>query len=285
MQNEELYKEVRKWKKIAISLTLFVVISVISVVSFILGKESAENRLINVPVSESDQRLVLSSEADNPASSSEKVETPTSTDGLLPTLSEPETSPNQKPTKRPAAIPTVDSKEIVLTPEKRIEGFRSSNGSGSTNSNIRAGRDNELVTRAFLSFDITDIPEGVEIISSELRVFQTKTLGNPYKVGGNLLIDHLNYGDSLDGSDFSTPALLSNFEIFSDKPTTGWRKVDVTNQVINDLVSARPSTQFRIHFEKEIIGGDENGDFAYFESSENTQHSGNTPELVIEYTL
>lgn len=276
MQNEDLYKEINKWKKIAISITLFVVILVISAISFILGKESAEGspkNLETVSINESDHRLILGTESDIPESAERPENTPV-----------PSIKPSPTPTQKPQAIPSTRLKKLVLYPEKRLEGFRSSNASGSTNSNLRAGRDISLVTRAFISFDITELPDNVEIVSAQLRIFQTKTLGNPYKSGGNLLIDHLNYGDTLDGSDFSTPALLSSFDIFSDKPTTGWREVDVTNQIINDLLSARKSTQYRLHFDKEFIGGDENGDFAYFESSENTQRSGNTPELVIEYT-
>lgn len=285
MQDEDLYKEIRKWKKIAISLTTFVVVSIISIVSFVLGKQSAESRLVNVPVSDSDRRLVLSSENNNPSVLSNNAGQPTPTHTLSPTTSEFDESLEPTPTEKPKTYLSFNSREMTLSAESRIEGFRSSNGSGSTNSNIRAGRDSELVTRAFVSFDITEIPEGSEIISSTLRIFQTKTLGNPYKVGGDLLIDHLDYGDSLDAGDFATPALLSNFEVFSDKASTGWRKVDVTDQVINDVLSARPYAQFRLHFEKEVVGDDENGDFAYFESSENTQRSGNTPELIIEYVI
>ncbi|MBN1169011.1 DNRLRE domain-containing protein [Candidatus Woesebacteria bacterium] len=271
MQNEDLYGQIRKWKKIAISLTAFVVISAVSTVSFILGKQSARTNLRTVPVENSDRRLILGSETGNV--NPVKVEaTPTPKLDLTPT-----------PVKPTQPIPSISSREIILPPQKDLEGFRSSNGSGSTSSNIRAGRDNELVTRAFISFDITVIPEDAEIISATIRLFQTKTLGNPYKSGGDLLIDHLDYGDSLDSTDFSTPALISGFEIFSEKSATGWREADVTDQLVNDLVSARPSTQYRLHFEKEVVGDDENGDFAYFESSENTQRSGNTPELVINY--
>lgn len=284
--NEDLYKEINKWKKIALSITSLVVILVISTVSFILGRQSAGKSIQNiksVSPNESDRRLILGTEADlvNPTLGAEN----TLKESEDTTLSELEATPSWKPTPTTKTQPIPPVREIILTAESRLEGFRSSNGSGSTNSNIRAGRDNELVTRAFLSFDISRIPNNADVVLASLKIFQTKTLGNPYKVGGNLLIDHLNYGDSLDKNDFSTPALLSNFDIVSDKPSTGWRKVDVTNQLINDLVSAKTSTQFRLHFEKEILADDENGDYTYFESSENTQHSGNTPELIVEYTL
>jgi hypothetical protein len=275
MQEENLYKEINKWKKIAVSLTLFVVISVIGTISFILGRQSAKVSLKTVPTDKDAGNYILGSKSNvSTAPELNKDVTPTPEKGSENLT----TTPNPQPTS------STKTKKIILNAVNRLDGFRSSNGSGSTSSNIRAGRDSKLVTRFFVSFDLTELPDDIEVVSANLRIFQTKTMGDPYKTGGDLLIDHLNYGDSLDSSDYSTPALLSSFETFSDKPTTGWREVEVTSEVIDDVVSARQFSQFRLHFEKELAGGDENGDFAYFESSEDTQRSGNTPELVIEYT-
>lgn len=266
MESNHLQKELSKWKKIAVSLSLFIIITVVGAVSFMLGKNSADGDQRYIQQDDSSHESILGSYEDSP---------------LTPT---PETEFTPKPTPSPAPLPSIRLRTITLDSEPGLDGFRSSNGSGSTSSNIRAGSDSELVTRFFVSFDISDISPDAEVISAELRIFQTKTMGEPYKLGGDLLIDHLNYGDSLDRTDYSTPALLSSFSVFSKKPSTGWRELDVTNQVINDVVSAHSLSQFRLHFEKEVVSDSENGDFAYFESGENTQRSGNTPELVIKYT-
>ncbi len=140
-----------------------------------------------------------------------------------------------------------------------------------------------MVTRGFVSFNLADIPEGVTITKATLRLYQTKTVGNPYGVGGNLKVDHLTYGNSLEDADYAAAALLSSFATLTNNDSVEWKDVDVTEALKNDVSENRSRSQFRIHFEIENTGGDVTGDFAYFEAADDSEGTGNTPQLVVNY--
>lgn len=148
---------------------------------------------------------------------------------------------------------------------------------------IRAGRNANLVTRGFVSFEISDIPQDASIQNATLRLYQAKIIGNPYGAGGSIKIDHLTYGETLDNSDYAAPALSSSFVNLTSNATVEWKDADVSQKVKDDVANARSTSQFRIHFQTEVTGGDVTGDFAYFEAKENTQNTGNTPQLVVKY--
>ena len=65
--------------------------------------------------------------------------------------------------------------------------------------------------------------------------------------------------------------------------TIEWKEADVTDALKDDISNARSRSQFRIHFQTENTGGDAEGDFAYFEATENTRKTGNSPQLVVKY--
>jgi hypothetical protein len=190
-------------------------------------------------------------------------------------------TPTKKVTSTSTPTPIIKQKTISAT--ESLDGFRSSNAGGNNSVDIRAGRNSNLVTRGFVSFDLSEVPAGADIQSANLRLYQTDTDGNPYAVGGALKIDHLNYGDSLDNSDYSSAAILSSFATLTTNNVVEWKDADVTSQVKDDIATGRSRSQFRIHFTTEVKGGDVTGDFAYFESAENDEGTGNTPQLVIKY--
>ncbi|MFV1917367.1 MAG: hypothetical protein ACC618_02735, partial [Patescibacteria group bacterium] len=101
--------------------------------------------------------------------------------------------------------------------------------------------------------------------------------------GGSLKVDHLDYGNSLEKSDYATASLISNIATLTTNSTVEWKDATLTNEVKNDLSAGRARSQFRIHFTTELTGGDIAGDFAYFEAEDNSEGTGNTPELIIKY--
>lgn len=189
------------------------------------------------------------------------------------------------PTKSPttSVSPTPMPKSLTLSSEKTLDGFRSSNGGGNSGMDVRAGRNTSLVTRGFVSFDLSKIPQGAKINEATLRTYQTRVEGNPYSVGGALKIDHLNYGDSLDDTDYGMAALLSSFATLSGSSGSGWKEAEVTRQVADDYANARSRSQFRLRFTTEVKGGDTTGDFAYFEGGDNSEGTGNIPQLIVKY--
>lgn len=211
------------------------------------------------------------------------TEMPTSTS--LPEVKSASPSATTKvgPTKSPSITPTPVIKTRILAPIADLDGFRASDGGGNNLAEIKLGRSISSVSRGFVAFDLSSIAPSAKVTEATLKLYQAKIVGSPYASGGNLKVDHLTYGDSLDDSDYGMSALSSSFDNLSSNPTLEWKEVDVTEQLRNDLANARSVSQFRIHFQIENTGGNATGDFAYFESAENTLKSGNIPQLVISY--
>jgi hypothetical protein len=217
----------------------------------------------------------------------ENQPSPTPTPGL--TLSEniqiPTSVISQKPipTSKPSPTPVPLIKTKILTSSASLDGFRSSNSGGNSSLEIRAGRNSTLVTRGFISFDLDELPDNADIQSASIKLYQAKIIGNPYIAGGALKIDHLTYGDGLDASDYASPALSTNFANVTNSVTLEWKETDVTARLKDDIANARSVSQYRIHFQTEVTGGDVTGDFVYLESADNNLGSGNSPQLVVKY--
>lgn len=246
-----------EWNKLLIGLGIFTVILIIGVIFYLLGKQNSTQ--------------------------SKQTPTPTPLTPITQQISPTQIPQIPSPTTLPSPTPTPKILTKTLSSLANLDGFESSNGGGNTSLDIRAGRNTNLVTRGFIGFDLSSLPDGVTVTGATLRVYQAKTVGNPYGVGGNLMIDHLNYGNSLENVDYSTVAILSNFATLSTDAAVQWKEVEVMERVQSDVDEARAYSQFRIHFTSENKGGDVAGDFVYFEAKDNSEGTGNTPELVIKY--
>lgn len=278
MQNEHVFttqeviptppKDPQDWKKVLLISAAVIIIIGFGVGSFYLGKKSVNSDSIPTPTSALEGLLT--------PSPFQTLETPTPVSTISAT-------PNQEANISPTATPIPITKSKILKATAALDGFRSSNGGGNNSVDVRAGRNVNLVTRGFVSFDIDEIPAGAQVTEATLKLYQVRVIGNPYSVGGVLEVDHLTYGDTLDNNDYSMAALLSGFATLSNNKNTGWKETQVTNAVKDDIANARSRSQFRIHFETEVKGGDIAGDFTYFESADDSEGTGNTPQLIIKY--
>ncbi len=266
--NIELKKDTSKTKKALIIIILILVLSGIASFSYFLGTKSQNSQEVSSTPTPSEEPVVS--------------ETPTPTPSPI-VSGNPTATKKPTPTAKPSLTTTPSVKTKILPSTASLDGFRSSNGGGNAALEIRAGRNANLVTRGFVSFDISDIPEGVTIQEVTLRLYQADIKGNPYGVGGSLKIDHLTYGDSLDNADYGAAAISSSFTTLSGNAVKEWKDAIVTDAVKNDISNARSRSDFRIHFQIENTGGNSEGDFAYFEASENNMATGNTPQLVVKY--
>lgn len=254
------------WKKALAALGIIIVVAAVGIASYWFGMRRT-------------------------GSDGQESETPTEIPIKTDAMEEDETaeeeeadlSPTGSPTASPTVSPTPAIKTKTLSPIASLDGFRSSNNGGNDGVDIRAGRNVNLVSRGFASFDLSDLPQGATVTEATLRLYQYDTTGSPYGVGGNLLVDHLTYGDALDSTDYAMPALVSGFTTLTKNSSLEWKDADVTDQVKDDVANARTRSQFRIHFTTEVTGGDVTGDFAYYESTENTGGTGKTPQLVVKY--
>src|SRR3972149_1950355 len=227
-------------------------------------------------------------------SSEEPSPTPTESTTSTPTPNEeadksptptkkPTSTPTPKPTATPTPSPTPTILTMTLSAASSLDGFQSNNGGGNTTIEIRAGRNSNLVTRGFVSFDISSIPAGKTIDQATLRLYQTSITGNPYGVGTSLKVDHLDYGSSFENADYNASSISSSFGTLTSNAVIEWKDLDVTDRLKNDISNSRSRSQYRLHFATETQGGDVTGDFAYFEAANNSNGTGNTPQLFIRY--
>ena len=256
-----------KGKKILMIVAGIILILGIGTGSYFLGTKSKSVELITP----------------TPFTLPEITSRPTPSDKTNEATNSASPSPTKKPSTTPTPTATPAIKQKTLSSSSALDGFQSSNGGGNKTIEVRAGRNINLVTRGFVSFDLSEIPSGVTIKEATLRLYQAKIIGNPYGAGGSLKVDHLNYGDSFENSDYGLAALSSSFITLTSNNAIEWKDAIVTDQIKDDLANARSRSQFRIHFQIENTGGDVTGDFAYFEASENNMATGNTPQLVVKY--
>ena len=194
-------------------------------------------------------------------------------------------SPNPSPvvtsSPSPTPSPTPVTQEKVITATASLDGYRGSNGFGSDSLYILIGRNISVIQRGFVSFDLSSLPSGAVIESATLRMYQQKIVGNPYGVGGSLKIDHLDYGGSLGNEDYGASSISSNFTTLTNNAILEWKDANVTDTLKNDLSNGRSNSQYRIRFSTESTGT--SSDLVYFESADNSQGTGNLPQLIVKY--
>jgi hypothetical protein len=188
-------------------------------------------------------------------------------------------------------VPPAADVTVTLTSQAVLDGFRANNGGGNNTVDIRVGNGSmfgspsqELVIRGFMSFDLTGIPATADVKSIQLRFYQVNVTGTPYAKLGNPLMQHVDYGSSLNNAAYDTPVLHS--AILSPHTGSGqWYNITsmtVGDWIESDLTAGRTRFQLRLQFSTET-DGDGLQDTASFESGENYYGTGNVPQLTITY--
>lgn len=223
-----------------------------------------------------------------PTPSPTPTESPTPTPeetGEIPTptpTKKPTNTPTPKPTptQTPTPTPTVVIQTMTITSTAGLDGWRASNGGGNTTWYVQIGRNATLTERGFVSFDISAIPAGKTIDQATLRLYQGGVEGTPYTSLGSLIVDHLDYGDSLGNEDLNASAISSNIGTLTSNATIEWKDLLVTNALKADITAGRSRSQYRLRFTTEATGTDA---WARFESADNYMGTGNLPQLVVKY--
>ena len=138
----------------------------------------------------------------------------------------------------------------------------------------------------FVSFANLAIPAQARIVSATLRLHQGKVVGAPYAKLGALIVDHVDYGPTLDGADYfgATPITL-NIGAISTTAAPGYKTLDVTAAVAADRAAYRTRSQFKVRPSILATNGDKTPDYAEFNDGGNTTGDGNVPYLVVVWTL
>ena len=119
-------------------------------------------------------------------------------------------------------------------------------------------------TRGYVSFVLPQVPYGYEVDSAYFKLYQLYSFGNDFQgfpiwdvPGGDTMfciMDHIDYGNSLDTSDWTKGdsgeqgTLYTNIGTISDSAGIGYRYLDITDYVLYDYNNGRDKTQYRIRF-------------------------------------
>jgi DNA-binding beta-propeller fold protein YncE len=141
--------------------------------------------------------------------------------------------------------------------------------------------------RQFYSFDLVNIPVGTSVAAATLRLYQASVSGSPYGSGtlGSVVVDHVNYGASLDGTDYATGSLLSNVGTLSSDGSVGYKTLGVSSRVQNDLNNGRVRSQYRLRFSLLDANSSASDDYAQFTDAEDSCCGVNKPpQLLITFS-
>jgi hypothetical protein len=217
-----------------------------------------------------------------PSPSATATQTPSATPTSKPSsTATPTPSAIATKTSSPTTVPTSTPASKSISATNSLEGYIASNGEINSASEIKVGSSKTKVTRGFLSFDITSLKNS-SYKKYILKVYQAKVEGNPYTTLGQIKIDTLNYGSTFDNSDYSVSSSNPSFATISDNSNIEWKNLDITSQVAESLSKNQTTIQFRLHFTSESFTKTDSGDFALFESSENSLKTGNVPSILSE---
>lgn len=177
---------------------------------------------------------------------------------------------------------------VTLNSQAALDGYRLNSGTGSASEEILVGNgrfaeeDAPQIARGFLSFDLGSIPAGVTIDSVRLEFYQRRIEGDPYQTLGNLVLDHVDYGSSLEASAYDVPALHSAVLPQMITPNAWYVLADptLTLWVEESLAVGRDRFQLRLRFTQET-DADEDRDLVIVEPGEGS--AGRVPRLTVVY--
>lgn len=146
--------------------------------------------------------------------------------------------------------------------------------------------------RALLTFDLSPLNGSglTAITSATLYVYQSSVVGTPYGYTtdalGNLIAESVDYGLSLEGSDYARPNLGYTYTL-STSSTTGLKLTSVTDKVVDDWanrVARGNRSQFRLRFDFRLMTFDDMSDNVTLSSAEDA-NALNRPRLSITYEV
>jgi hypothetical protein len=144
-----------------------------------------------------------------------------------------------------------------------------------------------LGCRQFFSFDLSGLPDGSTIIEAYVGINVTGQSGAPFQSHGSVRLEHVVYGDTLDGSDYDVPALRDHGGLSvatADDDILSGLGANVTSAVQADLAASRPRSQFRLRFSSFDSNGDGVSNYTLWVDAERSANGVGLPaSLQIVY--
>ena len=157
--------------------------------------------------------------------------------------------------------------------------------------------------RAFISFDLPEIPENYNVDSVFVRIYQYLSGGYDASTGNytdfpvwnvtggdtiKCILSHIDYGNELDVGDWEKGdvgnqyTFQNNIGTVTESGDDGYRYIDVTSSIIQDYNLNRDKTQYRIAFQIDT-DWDDWDDSVVFKTS-NSQVIQQHPQIFIRFT-
>ncbi|WP_456446229.1 Ig-like domain-containing protein [Oceanithermus sp.] len=137
-------------------------------------------------------------------------------------------------------------------------------------------RDTNLCAHDFFSFDLGGLPDGLDqLASARVFVYNYGAVGSPFADLGDVWIDHLDYGETLEPADFELAALPDYQGVSGSLDATGsWSPgwfafAGLSAWLQQDLEAERPRFQVRLRFAG-CSDGDGQHDYLHLAPGEDT---------------
>lgn len=183
----------------------------------------------------------------------------------------------------PPGPPPLEQVHIVAAPEMTGTVTPATGGSGGY---LQVGDSSSgTPIRGVMGFRLAPIPAGAVIESAVLTVYQLGHLagtGTQYSDLGNLVVDYVDLGPSVDEFDFGG-SIQPRIGVLSTEPGEGGRSLDVTDIVRMAQSSGHARADFRIRFELQT-DADGLPDLAYLNDGGDTANNGAVPMLTVTYS-
>lgn len=158
-----------------------------------------------------------------------------------------------------------------------------------------------LFYRGFLTFDLSALPSNLTFIKTAIvYVFHNSYQGDPYgALGGGLRMERVDYGATLDSTDFEKAPFALSLDAFSlsNSTTQGWKSSSVIVAGLvrdwSDRVNRSNHTQWRMKFPNNLASNSANDYVTWYSANSSATtctrpHSAATgssckPHLVVNY--
>jgi len=140
--------------------------------------------------------------------------------------------------------------------------------------------------RQFYTFDLSALPADATIVRATLRLFQTHVVGDPYDAIGDVVVDHVHYGEAIELADFEGNTFNRNIGTLSTDRAISYHELVVTSAVQIDWEGGRTRSQFRLRLAAGAFSiVNHQSDYVQFTDAEGSAGDAvHVPELVVRYT-
>ena len=137
--------------------------------------------------------------------------------------------------------------------------------------------------RQFFSFELGSLPSSITLVSARLELHQATVRGTPFATLGNVVLEAVDYGTSLEAGDFDVAPLSGGALGLSTDPTLGTKQLDVLPILDDAVQQGRPRWQIRLRFSALGSDADHITDAVEFGDAETSTPGSLAPRLIVEF--